>query len=89
MVAAAHSGCFTMKLAINLENAGFIPEKLETRGEVTIDNGTITTSYLNLKATISGISQEKFQELVKDAEKNCPVSKLLNAQIIVDATLNQ
>ena len=89
LVAAAHSGCFTMKLAINLENAGFIPEKLETRGEVTIDNGTITTSYLNLKATISGISQEKFQELVKDAEKNCPVSKLLNAQIIVDATLNQ
>jgi osmotically inducible protein OsmC len=89
LIAAAHAGCFTMKLSINLENAGFKPEKLETRGEVTIDNGTITTSYLTLKATVSGISQEKFQELVKDAETNCPVSKALNVQIYVDATLNQ
>jgi osmotically inducible protein OsmC len=77
-----------MKLSINLENAGFVPEKLETKCEISIENGTITTSYLTLKAKINGISKEKFDELVKDAENNCPVSKLLNAKISVDSTLN-
>lgn len=89
LIAAAHAGCFTMKLSINLENAGFVPEKLETKCEISIENGTITTSFLTLKATVNGISKEKFDEAVNDAEKNCPVSRLLNAQIQVDATLNQ
>jgi osmotically inducible protein OsmC len=89
LIAAAHAGCFTMKLSINLETAGFTPENLETKCEITIDNGTITTSYLTLKAKVRDISKEKFDELVKDAENNCPVSKLLNAQIRVESTLNQ
>ncbi len=88
LIAAAHAGCFTMKLSINLETAGFIPEKLETKCDITIENGTITTSHLTLKAKVNGIPKEKFDELVKDAEKNCPVSKLLNAQISVDSILN-
>lgn len=89
LIAAAHAGCFTMKLSINLENAGFVPESLETKCDISIENGTITTSYLTLKAKVNGISKEKFDELVKDAENNCPVSKLLNAQIQVESTLNQ
>jgi len=89
LIAAAHAGCFTMKLSINLENAGFVAEKLETRCEITLENGTITTSNLKLKAKVPRISKEKFDELVKDAEKNCPVSKLLNAQILVESNLIQ
>ena len=88
LIAAAHAGCFTMKLSIVIEEAGFLADKLETKCEITIDNGVITTSHLTLKAKIPGISKEKFDESVRDAEKNCPVSKLLNAQISVEATLN-
>ena len=88
LVAAAHAGCFTMKLSFNVDAAGFLADKLETKCEITLDNGVITNSHLTLKAKISGISKQKFDELVKDAEKNCPVSKLLNAQISVEATLN-
>ena len=88
LIAAAHAGCFTMKLSFNVDAAGFLADKLETKCEITLDNGVITNSHLTLKAKISGISKQKFDELVKDAEKNCPVSKLLNAQISVEATLN-
>lgn len=87
LVAAAHAGCFTMKLSFNVDEAGFLADKLETKCEITLDNGTITNSHLTVEAKIKGISKEKFDELVKDAEKNCPVSKLLNAKISVDATL--
>jgi len=87
LVAAAHSGCFTMKLSLNVDEAGFLADKLETKCEITLENGTITNSHLTVKAKIKGISKEKFDELIKDAEKNCPVSKLLNAKISVDATL--
>ena len=91
LIAAAHAGCFNMKLAINLETAGFTPEKLETKGVVTIDNGVITTSQLTLTAKVEGISKEKFDELVKDAELNCPVGKLLGTglQITVNSTLSK
>jgi len=87
LVAAAHSGCFTMKLSLNVDEAGFLADKLETKCEITLENGTITNSHLTVEAKIKGISKEKFDELIKDAEKNCPVSKLLNAKISVDATL--
>lgn len=89
LIAAAHAGCFTMKLSFNVDSAGFLADKLETKCEITLDNGVITTSHLTVKAKIAGISKEKFDELIKDAEQNCPVSKLLKAQISVDATLNQ
>lgn len=87
LVAAAHAGCFTMKLSFNLEGAGFTPDELSTRCEITFENGVITQSHLVLTAKVPGIDQAKFTELVKDAEANCPISKLLNTAISVEATL--
>ncbi|MCB9338639.1 MAG: OsmC family protein [Lewinellaceae bacterium] len=87
LVAAAHAGCFNMKLSFVLGGEGFTPEKLETKCTITLDDGAVTLSQLDLTATIPGISQEKFDACVADAEKNCPISKLLNCEIKVDATL--
>ena len=88
LIAAAHAGCFTMKLAFNLQAAGYTPQELKTKAIVTLEDGSITASNLELTATIDGISPEKFEELVKDAELNCPISKVLNATITVSHTLN-
>ena len=87
LVAAAHAGCFTMKLSFVLGEAGFTPENLETKCEITFENGAVTKSHLIVKGTVPGISKEKFDECVKDAEKNCPISKLLNTTIISEASL--
>jgi osmotically inducible protein OsmC len=88
LIAAAHAGCFTMKLSFNLSNAGFVPTTLETSCTITLEDGSITHSDLVLKATVPGIDETTFANLVTDAEKNCPVSKLLNTQISVQHTLN-
>ena len=88
LIAAAHAGCFSMKLSFVLGAAGFTPTRLETEGRITLDNGAVTLSHLVLNATVPGISEEQFAEAVADAEKNCPISKLLNAEIKVDYTLN-
>lgn len=88
LVAAAHSGCFTMKLAFNLQAANYTPKDLITDCQITLENGTITSSKLTLKATIDGISDEEFGKLVKAAELECPISKLLNTDISVSYTLN-
>lgn len=88
LIAAAHAGCFTMKLSFNLTEAGFPPEELQTEGQVTFENGAVTQSHLVLKAKVAGISESTFAELVKDAENNCPISKLLNTAISVEFTLN-
>jgi len=88
LVAAAHAGCFSMKLSFNLEGAGFTPDQLETTCEINFENGVLTESHLILKATVKGIDQAKFDELVKHAEENCPISKTLSIKITVDATLN-
>jgi osmotically inducible protein OsmC len=88
LVAAAHAGCFTMKLSFNLSGAGFVPTSLETSCAITLEDGSITHSDLTLKAVVPGIDNAKFAELVADAEKNCPISKLLNTQISVTHTLN-
>ncbi len=89
LIAAAHAGCFTMKLSFNIDEAGFKADKLETKCDINFDTaqGAIVESHLTLHATVPGISKEKFDELVADAEKNCPISKLLNTKITVDATL--
>ncbi|HMH32052.1 MAG TPA: OsmC family protein [Puia sp.] len=87
LIAAAHAGCFAMKLSFVLQAAGLNPESLDVSAEVTLDNGTITSSNLVLKAKIPGISPEKFKESAEDAKANCPVSKLLNASISLDASL--
>jgi osmotically inducible protein OsmC len=89
LIAAAHAGCFSMKLSFNLTKEGFPPENIDTECEITLDpaKGEITESRLTVKAMVPGISNEKFKELVENAEKNCPVSKLLNAKISCDAKL--
>ena len=87
LVAAAHAGCFTMKLSFVLGEAGYPPEELITDCTITFENGVISESHLSLKAHIQSISKEKFEECVKDAELNCPISKLLNTLITVDASL--
>jgi len=92
LVAAAHAGCFAMALSAALGEAGFKPEKLEAKAEVTLENvpGTgwsVTTSDLNLTAKIPGIDQEKFAEIAAKAKTNCPISRLLNAQINLTAKL--
>jgi osmotically inducible protein OsmC len=83
LVAAAHAGCFTMKLSFNLNAAGFTPDNLETICTTTLEDGSITNSLLELTARVKGIEESKFAELVKDAELNCPISKSLNAKISV------
>ena len=88
LIAAAHAGCFTMKLSGNLTEAGYKPERLETECTITLENGSITSSHLEVNANVQGIDKDKFDELLQDAKKNCPVSKLLNADISVNAQLN-
>lgn len=88
LIAAAHSGCFTMKLSFNLSGAGYTPEELETKCDITFEDGKITKSHLTLKAKVSNISEQEFADLVKDAEKNCPISQLLNTEISVEYQLN-
>ncbi len=87
LIAAAHAGCFTMKLSINLANAGFSPEVLTTKCNIKFENLTLTESKLILKAKVPNIDEAKFAELVKDAELNCPISKVLNTKISVEYTL--
>jgi len=89
LVAAAHSGCFTMKLSFNLSKEGFTPENIDTKCEIKFDKekGAIVESHLTVKATVPGISKEKFEELVADAKTNCPISKLLNTNITCESTL--
>lgn len=87
LVAAAHAGCFNMKLSFVLGAAGFTPEKLETKCTISLAEGAITESHLELTANVPSISQEQFEASVADAEKNCPISKLLNCEIKVSATL--
>jgi osmotically inducible protein OsmC len=91
LIAAAHAGCFTMALAFQLQTAGFTPTSLTTEAAVSLDKDgsgfKVTKSALKLTAEIPGIDQAKFDELAGIAEKNCPISKLLNAEITLDAAL--
>ncbi len=87
LVAAAHAGCFTMKLSFVLGAAGFTPDTIKTKCEITLDNGAITLSHLIVEAKVPGISKEQFDAAVKDAETNCPISKLFNTTISTAATL--
>lgn len=89
LVAAAHAGCFTMKLSFVLNEAGFTADNLETRCEVTFENGAVTKSHLTVKGRVPNIDKAKWQECVKNAEQSCPISKLLNTAITSEAQLNQ
>jgi osmotically inducible protein OsmC len=91
LIAAAHAGCFTMALAFQLQAAGFTATELSTEAAVSLDQADggfmITKSALTLRAKIPNIEQAKFDELAHAAELNCPVSKLMKAEITLDATL--
>ncbi len=87
LIAAAHAGCFTMKLSFILNAAGFTPDEIETRCDITVGE-TITKSQLTVKAKIPGIDKQKFDECAEEAKKNCIISKLLNTDISMEATLN-
>jgi osmotically inducible protein OsmC len=87
LVAAAHAGCFSMKLSFVLGAAGFTPDNIETKCTITLDNGAITSSHLEVKATVPGIDAAKFADCAADAKANCPISKLLNTEISMDASL--
>ncbi len=87
LVAAAHAGCFTMKLSFVLGALGFTPETLKTKCEITLGDGVITLSHLIVEGKVPGISKEQFDAAVKDAEINCPISKSLNTKITSSVTL--
>jgi lipoyl-dependent peroxiredoxin len=89
LIGAAHSGCFTMQLSAFLAEEGYNPVELETKAEVSLENGSITASHLFLTAKVPGIDREQFNQLATKAKENCPVSKLLKADISLDITLNE
>ena len=92
LIAAAHAGCFTMALAFQLQAAGLTPTELDTEAAVSLDREgqgyKISRSALTLRAKVPGLGQDDFTRMAQEAEKNCPVSKLLRAEITLDAKLN-
>src|SRR5690348_755047 len=91
LIGAAHAGCFTMALSLILGEAGFTADEMNTRADVTLeklaDGFAITKVHLTLRAKIPGCDDAKFQELAGKAKAGCPVSKLLKADITLDASL--
>jgi lipoyl-dependent peroxiredoxin len=91
LIAAAHAGCFTMALAFQLTGAGKPAESLNTRADVSLEpvegGFKISAVALTLKAKVPGLSQDEFKKLAEAAKAGCPVSKVLNATITLDATL--
>ena len=91
LIAAAHAGCFTMALAFQLQAAGYTPTELQTEAAVSLDpegqGFRITRSALTLRATVPNLDAATFAELATRAEKTCPVSRVLNAEITLDAKL--
>ena len=91
LIAAAHAGCFTMALSATLGRAGFTAQRLATDAVLTLEqvdgNWTITTVNLRLTARVAGIDRAKFDQIAADAKADCPVSRVLNAKISLDAML--
>ena len=87
LIAAAHAGCYSMALSAELGKSGIVPESIETSSTVTIENGTITSSHLVVKASIPGISKGDFDKAAQDTKLSCPVSKALKLDITLEASL--
>ena len=91
LIAAAHAGCFTMALAFRLQRAGYTPTELSTEAAVTIEQDEagfrISRSALTLRAQVPNLDDDAFARMASDAEKNCPVSKILKIEITLDAKL--
>ncbi|KFF05815.1 OsmC family protein [Flavobacterium reichenbachii] len=87
LIAAAHSGCFTMQLSFLLNEGGYTADDLNTEATVTFEDGTITLIHLELKGKVPSISAEEFQTIASKAKEICPISKLLNTTITLTVTL--
>jgi osmotically inducible protein OsmC len=91
LIAAAHAGCFSMALSAQLGNAGMTAESIDTKATITLDKidagFTITSSHLDVEVKIPGADQAKFDEAAQNAEKGCPISRVLNTNITMDAKL--
>lgn len=91
LVAAAHAGCFTMALSAELSRAGFTPTRMATQATVSLEQvsgkWTITAVHLDNEAWVPGIADAQFQDIAAGAKANCPVSRLLNAEITLSAKL--
>ena len=87
LIAAAHAGCFNMKLSFVLNEAGYSPEELNTDSVLTFEDGKIISIELNLSAKVPLVSKEEFEELAEDAKKNCPISGALNCDITLNPSL--
>ena len=89
LVAAAHAGCFSMKLSFVLGAAGFTPDNIDTKCTITLESGTVIESHLEVKASVPNIDEAKFNVCIEDAKANCPISKLFNTKITAEAKLDQ
>jgi osmotically inducible protein OsmC len=91
LIAAAHAGCFSMALSAQLGEAGMTAQRIKTSAAVSLekvgDGFSITAVHLDLVANIPGADQKSFETAANNAKTNCPVSKLLNAKITMDAKL--
>ena len=87
LVAAAHAGCFAMKLSFIVGEAGFTPDELTAECTITLGDGAITTGHLSVKSKVHGITKEKFQECAENAKQNCPISKSVSYKVTLEATL--
>ena len=91
LIGAAHAGCFSMALSMMLGEAGFTPDRIDTAAEVTLDKQAdgfaITAVHLVLRAKVPGASEAQFLQIADKAKAGCPVSKVLNAKISLDAAL--
>ena len=91
LIGAAHAGCFSMAFSLELGNAGYTADSIDTKAKVTLDKDgdgfSITKIHLDMNATIPGIDDAEFQKIANGAKEGCPVSKVLNAEITLDAKL--
>jgi lipoyl-dependent peroxiredoxin len=88
LVAAAHAGCFAMKLSFVLNGAGFTADVIDVNCTITLEGGAITNAHLVVSATVPGIDKTKFDECMEDVKANCLISKLLNVDKTYEVTLN-
>ena len=87
LIAAALAGCFNMKLSFVLNESNLSPEELNTDAVLTFEDGKVISIELNLKAKVPSINEDKFIELAQEAKNNCPVSGVLNCEIILNSSL--
>ncbi|HKQ33268.1 MAG TPA: OsmC family protein [Thermodesulfobacteriota bacterium] len=93
LIAAAHAGCFSMALSSELGKLGVTAESIRTTATVSLEKTdagfTITAVHLDLKAKVPGADKATFETATNNAKKGCPVSRVLNAEITLDATLER